>query len=238
MTFQNFVQSFPGLISALTMLLAATAAFFTAWRAYLEYRTAIAQRPQTTDPDTGREETRPIPKRLLRRQLVSTAIGGALFGAAATILVAWLLFPREPEPPTIVITKPNAAAGLVVELDPGGSARFGVEGESTGVAGKPARRILVLVHPEAPHAGGWWIQSEIAVEPSGHWSGDAWIGNKGAPAKPGHRFRLAAIVAPRREPLPTDDGGVPWVREPAQLEPEVTSDFVRTTVGKVVEPRK
>lgn len=210
-SFEEFVRSVSGLITAVAMLIAAVTAFLPVWRGWEKKRDRNA-----------------VP----RASSVWPFVAGLFTGAALTILTARLLVMRAPEAPaTVAITQPVSGAGLKVAFDPSGSSRFDVAGSSNGVQGR--RRIWVLVHPEKPVATGWWIQPDVALEPSGRWSGIGWIGSKSSQAAPGYRLLVMALVAAEREPVPVDENGVPWVRSPAVLDPVATSDAVRVVVADV-----
>lgn len=242
MSFSEFVHSISGLITALGLLLTALAAFLTAWAKYSQNRRrAIPAESEARKADDRKDA---LPKERVWPQLLVTALGGVLLGVGSTILVARLLVPKPTyglasgpaeAAPRLLIHQPGPTNPAVnVHLDAtSGSSRFDVAGVSSGVYGKSRRRIFVLVHPEQPPAPGWWIQPDVAVEPSGRWSGVAWIGNKTSQAQPGDRFLVTSVVAPDHGPLPLDAQGVPWVRDPAVLEPEVSSNVVRATVGNV-----
>lgn len=241
MPVQEFVHSITGLISALTLLLGAAASFLVALKKYGQYRESVKRAKATRR--TGEDEVEPpLPKRRISLEMASSALAGVLFGIAITILVARFLLPVDSAAgrdakgpaPTVQITEPTRANDLTVTMDASGSARFDVAGASSGVFGQSGRRIYLLVHPEYPPASGWWIQPDVAVEPSGRWSGVAWIGNKQSRAQPTHRFSLMAVVASQREPVPVDATNVPWLRDPALLEPVATSNFVRAVVSHVV----
>jgi hypothetical protein len=217
MSFQDFVHSVTGLITATAMLLTALAAFLPIWRS------------RSSDPVS--------PKAPSRAPLALPFLAGVLVGAALTILAARLLFPRDAtvpaDAPTVTIAQPGQGNDLKAALDASGSARFDVAGSSTGVSGQNRRRIYLLVHPEQPPAAGWWIQPDVALEPSGKWTGIGWIGSQASQAAPGHRLLIMAIVAPDREPVPTDSAGVPWVRSPSVLEPAAVSNVVRVGIREV-----
>ena len=146
------------------------------------------------------------------------------------ILIVWLFSPR------VAITEPADGGTVDVILhDDTGSAEFRVSGTATRLTSNSKRRIYLLVHPDEPPAPGWWIQPAVSLDSTG-WTGVAWIGTRGWEARTGQRLWLQAVVAARRDPLPTGNDGVPWVGDPQELQPATTSKVVHATIRSVSRP--
>lgn len=150
-----------------------------------------------------------------------------------TIFVIWISSPR------VAITKPadGQTVDVILHRDTG-SSEFRVRGTASHLKSNSGRRIYLLVHPDDPPAPGWWIQPAVSLDSEGNWNGVAWFGTHGWEAKPGQRLWLQAVVAQRRIPLPVGKNGVPWVDDPADLEPATTSKVMHATVGGVTASPK
>ena len=145
--------------------------------------------------------------------------------AAITFVGIGLVYPALVPGPTVEIISPKYGESIEVEIADTGSGSFFVSGNSERVATNPDLRVYVLVHPADPYAPGWWIQPSVAMDLSGSWSGQAWIGDPDFPPHAGDKLDVLAIVAsPERvqNRLKVDD--------PQDLKPRARSHIVSVSI--------
>lgn len=216
MSVENFLRSTASLVAALGTLLAAAASLAAALKGFR------ATRPP--EPRTGKSPQPSALVSLLR--MPAFALGILLILLSVGIFVARQLVP----PPTeVAITDPAEGQAIEVRLLPEtGAGSFAVSGTSDEVFDDPALRLYVLVHPADPFAAGWWVQQPVAVDRSGRWTTQAWIGSADFPPHVGDKIHVVAIAAD-----PAQVGGRTQLSDPKDARPAAQSEIVRVSIGTI-----
>jgi len=213
---ESFLRSTASLVAALGTLVAAAASLAAALRGFW-----------ATRPPGPRAEKSAQPSALVSLLKMPTfALGILLILFSVGIFVARQLVP----PPTeVAIATPAERQAIEVRLLPEtGSGSFMVSGTSEEVFDDPSLRLYVLVHPADPFAAGWWVQQSAAVDRSGRWTTQAWIGNAASMPHVGDKIDIVAIAAD-----PARVGGRTQLSDPKDAQPAAQSDIVGVSIGTI-----
>lgn len=216
MSVESFLRSTASLVAALGTLVAAAASLAAALKGFWATRPLEPRAEKSTQPSAL----------ISLLKMPAFDLGILLILLSVGIFVARQLVP----PPTeVAITTPGEGQAIEVRLLPEtGSGSFTVSGTSDEVFDDDSLRLYVLVHPADPFAAGWWIQQPVAVDRSGRWTTQAWIGNADFPPHVGDKVDIVAIAAD-----PAEIGGRTQLSDPKDARPAAQSDIVSVSIGTI-----